>query len=190
MATTSWTNQTTLRRRPPTPQRPLASFCELHNTQPKPTTTIAACSTAFVSLSARHGRGVGGSALNRRAWSAEEDDAIRKLVGKHGTPGWTFIAENLALLHKDNHGRSGKQCWERWHNHLGEFERDSETKKDKHSGSCTSRIFLVCSRYLCRKEVLAFSRMYRRLLPRTAEECHQFRSAVMNTFERCRAKHA
>jgi hypothetical protein len=57
------------------------------------------------------------SAVERRPWSASEDQAIKELVNTHGTRQWTKIAELLEaeLLVK---GRSGKQCRERWHNHL------------------------------------------------------------------------
>lgn len=58
------------------------------------------------------------AASSRRVWSAQEDDAIRELVKKHGTSRWTLIADSLALDYHTR-GRSGKQCWERWHNHLG-----------------------------------------------------------------------
>lgn len=53
----------------------------------------------------------------RRPWSAEEDDAIRELVHEHGTKHWTDIAQLMEerFLIK---GRTGKQCRERWHNHL------------------------------------------------------------------------
>lgn len=57
---------------------------------------------------------------NRRVWSTQEDEAIRTLVEKHGTSNWTFIADSLLALECSTPGRSGKQCWERWHNHLGE----------------------------------------------------------------------
>ena len=43
----------------------------------------------------------------------EEDEILQKLVGKHGGKGWTSIATYLK-------GRTGKQCRERWHNHLKE----------------------------------------------------------------------
>jgi hypothetical protein len=39
------------------------------------------------------------------------------MVAKHGTKSWALIAENLAK--EGMPGRSGKQCRERWHNHLG-----------------------------------------------------------------------
>ncbi|XP_072222400.1 v-myb avian myeloblastosis viral oncogene homolog-like 2a isoform X2 [Leuresthes tenuis] len=44
-------------------------------------------------------------------WSKEEDDKIVELVGKYGTRNWTLIAKHLK-------GRMGKQCRERWLNHL------------------------------------------------------------------------
>uniref|UniRef100_A0A3Q0QVU7 MYB proto-oncogene like 2 n=1 Tax=Amphilophus citrinellus TaxID=61819 RepID=A0A3Q0QVU7_AMPCI len=44
-------------------------------------------------------------------WSKEEDEKIVELVGKYGTKHWTLIAKHLK-------GRLGKQCRERWHNHL------------------------------------------------------------------------
>ncbi|XP_074538575.1 v-myb avian myeloblastosis viral oncogene homolog-like 2a isoform X2 [Halichoeres trimaculatus] len=43
-------------------------------------------------------------------WTKEEDEKISKLVEKHGKH-WTLIARHLK-------GRFGKQCRERWHNHL------------------------------------------------------------------------
>mmetsp|Transcript_7747 Transcript_7747/g.14705 ORF Transcript_7747/g.14705 Transcript_7747/m.14705 type:complete len:226 (+) Transcript_7747:3245-3922(+) len=57
------------------------------------------------------------SAIERRPWAAAEDQAIKELVKLHGTRQWTKIAE---LLESEFHvkGRSGKQCRERWHNHL------------------------------------------------------------------------
>ncbi|CAM9665172.1 unnamed protein product, partial [Ectocarpus sp. 13 AM-2016] len=54
---------------------------------------------------------------NRRVWSREEDDAIRVLVKRHGTRSWATIEEHLAADYSIV-GRSGKQCRERWHNHL------------------------------------------------------------------------
>ena len=44
-------------------------------------------------------------------WTAEEDDLVRGLVAAHGTKKWSLIAQNLE-------GRLGKQCRERWYNHL------------------------------------------------------------------------
>ena len=58
-----------------------------------------------------------GSTTDRRVWTQEEDDAIRKLVAKFGTKSWSLIAENIVKDFSIG-GRSGKQCRERWHNHL------------------------------------------------------------------------
>jgi hypothetical protein len=56
----------------------------------------------------------------RRVWSQEEDDAIRALVTKYGTKTWSVIAEQI-IKEYNIEGRTGKQCRERWHNHLGEL---------------------------------------------------------------------
>eukprot|EP00357_Protocruzia_adherens_P011067 CAMPEP_0114973024 /NCGR_PEP_ID=MMETSP0216-20121206/724_1 /TAXON_ID=223996 /ORGANISM="Protocruzia adherens, Strain Boccale" /LENGTH=804 /DNA_ID=CAMNT_0002333469 /DNA_START=349 /DNA_END=2763 /DNA_ORIENTATION=- len=48
---------------------------------------------------------------SKRPWTEEEDQMVIKLVNLHGPQKWTFIAEHLP-------GRIGKQCRERWHNHL------------------------------------------------------------------------
>jgi hypothetical protein len=45
------------------------------------------------------------------SWSGEEDAMVRKMVQLHGTGRWATIASALP-------GRNGKQCRERWHNHL------------------------------------------------------------------------
>mmetsp|Transcript_2743 Transcript_2743/g.3777 ORF Transcript_2743/g.3777 Transcript_2743/m.3777 type:complete len:306 (+) Transcript_2743:86-1003(+) len=45
------------------------------------------------------------------AWAEDEDETLVKLVTKHGACKWSIIADCLP-------GRNGKQCRERWHNHL------------------------------------------------------------------------
>jgi len=54
---------------------------------------------------------------DRRAWSEIEDKAIRELVEKYGIRKWTVVAQKMEEVYRLN-GRSGKQCRERWHNHL------------------------------------------------------------------------
>eukprot|EP00457_Paulinella_chromatophora_P002498 gb/GEZN01002503.1/.p1 GENE.gb/GEZN01002503.1/~~gb/GEZN01002503.1/.p1 ORF type:complete len:765 (+),score=87.91 gb/GEZN01002503.1/:110-2404(+) len=49
--------------------------------------------------------------LVKGPWTVEEDEKVQALVAKHGPKKWTVIASNLP-------GRIGKQCRERWHNHL------------------------------------------------------------------------
>ena len=56
--------------------------------------------------------------IKRRApWNKKEDEAIIELVKKYGTSNWTIIANEMANMYKSKH-RNGKQCRERWHNHL------------------------------------------------------------------------
>ncbi|CAA6655645.1 unnamed protein product [Spirodela intermedia] len=49
--------------------------------------------------------------LVKGAWTKEEDECIIKLVNKYGAKKWATIANKMT-------GRIGKQCRERWHNHL------------------------------------------------------------------------
>ncbi|KAK8351713.1 hypothetical protein V6Z12_A05G051200 [Gossypium hirsutum] len=49
--------------------------------------------------------------LVKGPWSKEEDELIIELVNKFGPKKWSTIAQHLP-------GRIGKQCRERWHNHL------------------------------------------------------------------------
>ncbi|XP_047972076.1 transcription factor MYB3R-1-like [Salvia hispanica] len=49
--------------------------------------------------------------LVKGPWSKEEDEVIVELVNKYGPKKWSTIAQHLP-------GRIGKQCRERWHNHL------------------------------------------------------------------------
>ena len=58
------------------------------------------------------------SATQRKQWTQQEDALVRHLVGVHGTRSWTLVAQHLP-------GRTGKQCRERWHNHL-----DHDIRKD------------------------------------------------------------
>ncbi|KAJ8452676.1 hypothetical protein Cgig2_005012 [Carnegiea gigantea] len=49
--------------------------------------------------------------LTKGQWTKEEDRLLIYLVNEHGPKRWTLIAKGLK-------GRAGKQCRERWHNHL------------------------------------------------------------------------
>ncbi|GAQ80335.1 MYB family transcription factor [Klebsormidium nitens] len=44
-------------------------------------------------------------------WTKEEDEKLSSLVQVHGTKTWAFISKQFS-------NRNGKQCRERWHNHL------------------------------------------------------------------------
>ncbi|XP_042512662.1 transcription factor MYB3R-3-like [Macadamia integrifolia] len=54
--------------------------------------------------------------LVKGPWTQEEDDSIIELVAKYGPTKWSVIAKSLP-------GRIGKQCRERWHNHLNPMIR-------------------------------------------------------------------
>jgi hypothetical protein len=57
----------------------------------------------------------------KRPWTDEEDAKVIELVQKMGPHKWTFIAAHLP-------GRIGKQCRERWHNHLNpKIKKDNWT---------------------------------------------------------------
>ena len=65
--------------------------------------------------------------LKRRPWAADEDEHLKMLVDEHGVKSWAHIATYL-------HMRNGKQCRERWRNHLrpqlhkGEWSVDEDTE--------------------------------------------------------------
>ncbi|CAE7882868.1 myb, partial [Symbiodinium sp. KB8] len=61
--------------------------------------------------------------LVKGPWTVEEDDRLTELVTKYGTKDWSLIATNFK-------GRLGKQCRERWYNHL-----DPSIKKDPWSAA-------------------------------------------------------
>jgi hypothetical protein len=54
----------------------------------------------------------------KQHWSAKEDQAIMNLVSKQGEKTWKDIAAELNKETKQPDLRSGKQCKERYHNHL------------------------------------------------------------------------
>ena len=49
--------------------------------------------------------------VTKGPWTQEEDHRVVELVAIHGAKKWSVIANHLP-------GRIGKQCRERWHNHL------------------------------------------------------------------------
>eukprot|EP00826_Nyctotherus_ovalis_P048699 TRINITY_DN5762_c0_g2_i3.p1 TRINITY_DN5762_c0_g2~~TRINITY_DN5762_c0_g2_i3.p1 ORF type:complete len:275 (-),score=47.76 TRINITY_DN5762_c0_g2_i3:542-1366(-) len=64
-----------------------------------------------------------GDKARRKLWTPEEDCAVRKLVEKYGIKKWALISKKIyEQFHV--YGRTGKQCRERWHNHL-----DPEVRK-------------------------------------------------------------
>ena len=86
---------------------------------------VAGASTAFVQVAAASisvveasivadsveeegGRSGGGK---KNAWTKEEDTILMRVVATEGAGHWTKVAEHLP-------GRMGRQCRERWFNHL------------------------------------------------------------------------
>nr|URY18756.1 MYB protein [Zanthoxylum bungeanum] len=63
--------------------------------------------------------------LVKGPWTQEEDDMITELVSKYGPTKWSVIAKSLS-------GRIGKQCRERWHNHLNpDIKKDAWTLEEE-----------------------------------------------------------
>ncbi|MQL93027.1 hypothetical protein Taro_025664 [Colocasia esculenta] len=63
--------------------------------------------------------------LIKGPWTPEEDGKIIQLVAKHGPTKWSVIAKSLP-------GRIGKQCRERWHNHLNPIiKKDAWTLEEE-----------------------------------------------------------
>ncbi|PIA60261.1 hypothetical protein AQUCO_00300045v1 [Aquilegia coerulea] len=63
--------------------------------------------------------------LIKGPWTQEEDDKIIELVAKYGPTKWSVIAKSLP-------GRIGKQCRERWHNHLNPMiKKDAWTLEEE-----------------------------------------------------------
>jgi Myb-like DNA-binding protein FlbD len=50
-------------------------------------------------------------AINKGPWCPEEDEKLRELISIYQARNWSFLARMLG-------SRQGKQCRERWHNHL------------------------------------------------------------------------
>ncbi|XP_071850981.1 myb-related protein B-like isoform X1 [Apostichopus japonicus] len=62
--------------------------------------------------------------LVKGPWTKEEDDLVVSLVDEHGPKRWSVISKELV-------GRTGKQCRERWHNHLNpEIKKSAWTPQE------------------------------------------------------------
>ena len=57
-------------------------------------------------------------------WLPEEDQLLRDLVGQYGAKKWSQIAGHIP-------GRAGKQCRERWLNHLDSSVKKSDWNEDE-----------------------------------------------------------
>ena len=55
----------------------------------------------------------------RQAWTSKEDEALQSIITLRGTKAWTSVAAELNMyVHQGRQRRHGKQCRERWFNHL------------------------------------------------------------------------
>ncbi|XP_027144921.1 myb-related protein B-like isoform X2 [Larimichthys crocea] len=64
--------------------------------------------------------------LVKGPWTQDEDKRVIDLVQKYGMKRWSLIAKHL-------HSRNGKQCRERWHNHLNPtVKKSSWTLEEDH----------------------------------------------------------
>ncbi|CAM9575417.1 unnamed protein product, partial [Ectocarpus sp. 12 AP-2014] len=73
---------------------------------------------------AENGGGMDGDSLSKNPWSRDEDDSLMRLVEQYGAKRWSVIAMHLP-------GRIGKQCRERWHNHLNPDVRKDAWKPEE-----------------------------------------------------------
>ncbi|KAI4315384.1 hypothetical protein L6164_028199 [Bauhinia variegata] len=64
--------------------------------------------------------------LVKGSWTKEEDDRIVELVKKFGCKRWSVVAKSLR-------GRIGKQCRERWYNHLDPAIKKHAWSKEEES---------------------------------------------------------
>jgi len=61
----------------------------------------------------------------KRPWLPAEDELLRSLVNQHGPKSWSLIAKEMAT-------RKGKQCRERWINHLDPRVRKGTFSSEEH----------------------------------------------------------
>ncbi|XP_057959742.1 transcription factor MYB3R-4 [Malania oleifera] len=73
--------------------------------------------------------------LVKGPWSKQEDDAIIELVKRYGAKKWSTIAQHLP-------GRIGKQCRERWHNHLNPaINKEAWSQEEELALICAHKIY-------------------------------------------------
>lgn len=73
-----------------------------------------------------------GKRYKRNLWTETEDNAITELVKEIGECNWGTIAERMQTEFGVT-GRTGKQCRERWHNHLSpNIIKNPLTKTEEH----------------------------------------------------------
>ncbi|KAG0416396.1 Transcriptional activator Myb, partial [Dictyocoela roeselum] len=73
--------------------------------------------------------------MGKGTWTPREDIVLRKLVKERGPTGWSEIAMEMGT-------RNGKQCRERWNNHL-----DPRVKKEPFTAYEEKLVFNLHSKY-------------------------------------------
>uniref|UniRef100_A0A3B3WL79 V-myb avian myeloblastosis viral oncogene homolog-like 1 n=1 Tax=Poecilia mexicana TaxID=48701 RepID=A0A3B3WL79_9TELE len=73
--------------------------------------------------------------LVKGPWTQEEDRRVMELVQKYGVKRWSLIAKHL-------HTRNGKQCRERWHNHLNPAVKKSSWTAEEDRVVCQAHRLL------------------------------------------------
>ncbi|XP_078029591.1 uncharacterized protein LOC117271582 [Epinephelus lanceolatus] len=73
--------------------------------------------------------------LVKGPWTQEEDERVIELVQKYGVKRWSLIAKHLR-------SRNGKQCRERWHNHLNPTVKKSSWTLEEDGVICQAHRLL------------------------------------------------
>ncbi|XP_011484599.2 uncharacterized protein LOC101171195 isoform X1 [Oryzias latipes] len=73
--------------------------------------------------------------LIKGPWTVYEDQQVTELVQRYGTKRWSLIAKHL-------HTRNGKQCRERWHNHLNPTVKKSSWTLEEDRVVCQAHSLL------------------------------------------------
>lgn len=80
----------------------------------------------------------------KQIWTAEEDEQLLKLIKLYGPVHWSLISSEME-------GREGKQCRERWHNHL-----NPDILKDSWSEEEDLRLYLLYRLFGSKWSILSF----------------------------------
>lgn len=103
-------------------EAPMPSPASVHASPPVATATVAGIADPSGEEADVEGEYVKGSKKN--AWTKEEDDMLVRIIAEHGSGHWTKVAAHLP-------GRAGRQCRERWFNHLAPEVKKGDWSKEE-----------------------------------------------------------